>query len=565
MLKRNIKFPIVLQSGNQVRTIEELKENFEIETIIRYFSDGRLFTWLEQRYYIKELHSLQDVNKDSLTVPLDIANIFGIDIEEIEFNYQHYKEERAKIEVLNKYTSNPDIINNSEYVALSQSELDMLIEKITEPNRTIYLLNDATEIFNISDQYSNINYVGINNPTVSLMGNRTFDAKGKNIVFKNVRLTAIQETKINSSVNSTFDYDNTKIRNNFTISKLEKSIQIDGNKLRNKSNQKRSFETIEKIHIFNNVLMVEIENEIAIYEISTNNLLSHYSTYEFENSVKTIKDGNNAYCLDIEILNHKDMGAISYYKLLTLDSQQPMKRPMVNFRPMLHFRDMRVELIGVHDDILYLYSVGLGVIQSCQVNLNDGSLKKGKRIEYRDPTYEQSPITYHFNNGKLYYFVPFQTKLMELNNEKEIITIPGTIGHFEIRHDKLFALRSHPRDGRGATKEYMGKYGQGMYKACSDSLVKLGEFTVIDMVSGNEIRKVKAHEDEIDVLKIYDDVVLTYSSFAAEVKFWDIETLELLSEIEVPLLDSNKPFKFDVDLHGDQLAVLVQDKVYIYS
>ncbi|WP_128100330.1 hypothetical protein [Paenibacillus sp. DCT19] len=575
MLKRNIKFPIRLKNGQQVRTLEELKANFEIETVIEYYLDGRLVNWLEQRYYTKEAQLLQNLNENSDTLPLEISNMFGVDFNQSGFNYQEYTKKRAKLEVISKYTSDQVILSNNEYVAESQTELQMLYEKITDHSRTLYLLNTTNEIFNISDELSNITYIGINNPTVNLIGNHTFDASGKRIVFQNVKLTADKDTKFKSSVDSNFDCDRTKIKNHMNISELTQTIKIDGSKFKrgglfNLLN--RDFKKARKVYMYENVVMVELENVIAIYETISNHLLGHYKMYEYEHCVNIIKDNNKMYCLDIEVLNDKIMGAISHYKLLTLDSNKPMKRPVVEFNPKLHFRDMRVNLIGIHEEIMYLYSVNQNVnnsdnltIQSCQVNLYNGSLKKDKRIECFNVTNQQSPVTYHFSNGKFYYFIPSQRTLMELNNQQMVVNLSGSIGDFVIRKNQLFALRSHPKNDRGIQKEYKSKYGEGAYKACSDSLVDIGELIVIDIESGSEINRLKAHEGEIDILKIYEDVLLTCSSFIGEVKLWDSQSFELLSEIQVAPFDFNSPLAFDVDLYGDQLAVLIEDEIYIYS
>ncbi len=558
-----------------MRTLEELKANFEIETVIEYYLDGRLVNWLEQRYYTKEAQLLQNLNENSDTLPLEISNMFGVDFNQSGFNYQEYTKKRAKLEVISKYTSDQVILSNNEYVAESQTELQMLYEKITDHSRTLYLLNTTNEIFNISDELSNITYIGINNPTVNLIGNHTFDASGKRIVFQNVKLTADKDTKFKSSVDSNFDCDRTKIKNHMNISELTQTIKIDGSKFKrgglfNLLN--RDFKKARKVYMYENVVMVELENVIAIYETISNHLLGHYKMYEYEHCVNIIKDNNKMYCLDIEVLNDKIMGAISHYKLLTLDSNKPMKRPVVEFNPKLHFRDMRVNLIGIHEEIMYLYSVNQNVnnsdnltIQSCQVNLYNGSLKKDKRIECFNVTNQQSPVTYHFSNGKFYYFIPSQRTLMELNNQQMVVNLSGSIGDFVIRKNQLFALRSHPKNDRGIQKEYKSKYGEGAYKACSDSLVDIGELIVIDIESGSEINRLKAHEGEIDILKIYEDVLLTCSSFIGEVKLWDSQSFELLSEIQVAPFDFNSPLAFDVDLYGDQLAVLIEDEIYIYS
>ena len=46
-----INFPLILKNNVKVRSIEELRENFDIEKIMEYYCNGKLLQWLERRYY----------------------------------------------------------------------------------------------------------------------------------------------------------------------------------------------------------------------------------------------------------------------------------------------------------------------------------------------------------------------------------------------------------------------------------------------------------------------------------------------------------------------------------
>jgi len=50
-MAKKIKFPLILKNDAQVRTLEELQENFEFDRIYDYFVSGKLVTWLNDRYY----------------------------------------------------------------------------------------------------------------------------------------------------------------------------------------------------------------------------------------------------------------------------------------------------------------------------------------------------------------------------------------------------------------------------------------------------------------------------------------------------------------------------------
>ena len=54
MRKRKIKFALELKDGQEARSMEELREYFDLRKIIGYLHDGRLVEWLEDRFYQDE-------------------------------------------------------------------------------------------------------------------------------------------------------------------------------------------------------------------------------------------------------------------------------------------------------------------------------------------------------------------------------------------------------------------------------------------------------------------------------------------------------------------------------
>ena len=45
-MARIIRFPLKMKNGAEIRTLDELKENFDLESVLGYFTDGKLATWL---------------------------------------------------------------------------------------------------------------------------------------------------------------------------------------------------------------------------------------------------------------------------------------------------------------------------------------------------------------------------------------------------------------------------------------------------------------------------------------------------------------------------------------
>lgn len=48
-MAKKIKFALTMKDGTKVRTLNELREHFDLERVIGYFLDGRLQKWLEDR------------------------------------------------------------------------------------------------------------------------------------------------------------------------------------------------------------------------------------------------------------------------------------------------------------------------------------------------------------------------------------------------------------------------------------------------------------------------------------------------------------------------------------
>ena len=46
-----VKFPLKMADGTMVRTLEDLREHFDLTTVLSYYDNGRLVKWLENGYY----------------------------------------------------------------------------------------------------------------------------------------------------------------------------------------------------------------------------------------------------------------------------------------------------------------------------------------------------------------------------------------------------------------------------------------------------------------------------------------------------------------------------------
>jgi hypothetical protein len=73
-----------MANGVTVRTLEELKENWDLGKIIEYYHNGRLINWLNDRYYtdiVEEINKLNEI-ADPQELQKQLCDIFGVTFEE---------------------------------------------------------------------------------------------------------------------------------------------------------------------------------------------------------------------------------------------------------------------------------------------------------------------------------------------------------------------------------------------------------------------------------------------------------------------------------------------------
>ena len=73
------KFALKMKNGVGVRKLQELRENFDLEQITAYFLNGKLETWLEDRYYDEELEQIRKLNKEDSELQKKLCQIFGVE------------------------------------------------------------------------------------------------------------------------------------------------------------------------------------------------------------------------------------------------------------------------------------------------------------------------------------------------------------------------------------------------------------------------------------------------------------------------------------------------------
>lgn len=187
---KRARFPLDMGNDIKVTTIEALKENYNAEKVTEYFLNGKLLTWLEDRYYDEEAEQVRGLDQQSGNNPAaKLAKIFGVEINE-SVDVEALEIRREKLEKLREITGDNEILDNVDHVAFSQEELGELLDDEVE---VIYLCGES---FRIPLSVKNVRYVGVNDPAVTISGKGDVDLEANGIIIERCELPEEIKEKI---------------------------------------------------------------------------------------------------------------------------------------------------------------------------------------------------------------------------------------------------------------------------------------------------------------------------------------------------------------------------------
>ncbi len=190
-MAKKVKFPLNMGNEVCVRTLDDLKENYNSEKVTEYFLDGRLLTWLNDRYYEEEAEQVRALAEqgDKENLAAKLGKIFGVEIQG-DVDVENLEIRREKLEKLRLITSDDNILDNADFAAFSQEELGDLLDEGAE---TIYLCCGK---FRIPAGVKNVRYIGLNSPVVTIGGKGEIDLEASGIVFENCIFSEETEERI---------------------------------------------------------------------------------------------------------------------------------------------------------------------------------------------------------------------------------------------------------------------------------------------------------------------------------------------------------------------------------
>lgn len=191
MAKRKIRFPLKMKNGTSVRTIEELRENFDIDSVLEYHINGKLLIWLGNRYYDDIANTVRDISADSDNVCQELCRALGVETQEANNSIADIRMKQDKLKRYRELMGDESFVDKISQIALDQNDLDVLLKK---DEKDIYLFKGE---FAIDLSKTDILYTGIDSVTI----------KASNMDFNNI-----------------FDIDNIKNASILWVDKNEEAI-----------------------------------------------------------------------------------------------------------------------------------------------------------------------------------------------------------------------------------------------------------------------------------------------------------------------------------------------------
>ena len=137
---KKIRFDLKL-FGRNVGTLEELRENFELERIFQYYNDGKLEKWLKSRNYSEEAQKVATIAATD-NIEESLCEIFSVAFTQEE---------------LNKIVNGDD--KQIVYLYGNKFDIDAQLE-----NKTYYFMNECDAQVNIKcSDIEKINIIDIGN------------------------------------------------------------------------------------------------------------------------------------------------------------------------------------------------------------------------------------------------------------------------------------------------------------------------------------------------------------------------------------------------------------------
>lgn len=187
-MKRKIKFPLNMGNEIQVRSIEELRNNFNLDRTLKYLLSGKLKIWLKHRGYKHETEQIEELEDELNKLAEQLCKIIGVDYEKYilldnKFDIEEIKNISNKTNKVDEYldiSEDLDIDNKTEMFIECDKFTVRYRKSVVEckDNMTIIDSNGNVKMLKGS-QYDNESIPKFDSPIVDIDNQIALDENGK--------------------------------------------------------------------------------------------------------------------------------------------------------------------------------------------------------------------------------------------------------------------------------------------------------------------------------------------------------------------------------------------------
>ena len=177
-MARKIRFPLEIDRI-EVRSLEELKENFSVLQVLEYLKNGKLAIWLRDRGLNDMADQIQALDTEDSNCMKKLCEILGFPQEKISKFDKIFRLRKCFAD--EEYEKYEKVLDQT---AFDQKGLQDLLERGINK---IYLCGDE---FSIPLSYPGIKYIGINEPVTSIDSREKVDWTEKGISIQDTTFDA---------------------------------------------------------------------------------------------------------------------------------------------------------------------------------------------------------------------------------------------------------------------------------------------------------------------------------------------------------------------------------------
>ena len=183
--EKKIRFPLVMKNGAEVRNLKELQDNFDLDTVLDYYRNGRLMEWLKLWRLFDEAELLSKLDRKDVDLKHKICDIFGMEYREIPkiVDPKETAWRAGRLNLLKKFTDDPKYLEKVDNVAFNVDDVyDLLDDGVHDIYLCGKLFAFPAEIFRGGNQ----SYHGIGKVMVKIESTQVIEFEELNITFEDV-------------------------------------------------------------------------------------------------------------------------------------------------------------------------------------------------------------------------------------------------------------------------------------------------------------------------------------------------------------------------------------------